>query len=207
MAATDLLTAAEIKDVLEVSGSDHDTELAALITAVSGRIDDLCGPVVNRTITSELHSGGVHKIRPYFTPISSVTTLTEYVSTTSTTVTAETNSTKPADGYLLDGAGRYDRFIRRRSGGADALFASGRRNVEVTYVAGRVADTASVDELFKRAAALFITHLWKQSAPAWFTSQEFFDETPERQVSVPTFGVPNAVKHLLADEMRAPVVA
>lgn len=206
MASNDLLSLAEVKDVLEVSTIDHDEELAGLITGVSNRIDSMCGPVVQRTVTGEKHDGGrpfVVLDKRYGTSASSVV---EYdTSGNSTTLSAETESTKTADDYLLDDVGDGVTFLRRRRSGSDFLFAAGRRNVVVTYTAGRVADTASVDELFKRAAALFITHLWKQTAPSYYTDQDFLSEV-QTSPRVPGFGIPNAVKDLLADEMRGPVV-
>lgn len=206
MAATDLLNLAAAKDVLEYSSTTHDLEISALITGVSQRIDALCGPVVARTISNELHDGGTIKIRPKYTPIFAVTTLVEYDETTGTTLTAETNATKPAEGYILDGVGRHDTYIVRRSANCDYRFEPGRRNIDLTYQAGRFSDTDSVSELFKRAATVFVQHLLGTTAPAWHTNPEWQDETPSQRMRVPGFATPHFVRDMLADELL-PVMA
>lgn len=157
MATLDIVSLNETKAALRLNDSTYDGLLTAWITAVSLRLDDLCRPIVVRTLTDELHDGGDRWIAPVYTPISSVTSLAEYdTAGTATTLTAEDYDTKPADAYLLDG-----RTIRRRASGADAYFASGRRNVRLTYVAGRYATTATVSEQFKRAALICLAHMWR----------------------------------------------
>lgn len=158
MAATDVVTLDETRRALAITTNTHDTLLAAWITAVSTRMDDLCRPVVIRTITDELHDGGWWFITPDYTPVATVSSLSEYdTSGTATSLSAEDYDTKPASAYLVDG-----RVIRRRASGGDALFASGRRNVRLTYTAGRYASTSAVGEQFKRAALIILRHMWQQ---------------------------------------------
>lgn len=156
----------------------HDDRMALWITAVSRRIDEVTGPVVIRTVTSELHDGGRHRVYLNQTPVSSVTTVVEYDNTTSTTLTAETNTTKPADAYLVEGE-RHGVAIRRRSSNADDTFPAGRDNVEVTYEAGRYADTASVDALFKEAASAVLRRWQKREGGAWSTGSDPFARPPD----------------------------
>ncbi|HWH31205.1 MAG TPA: hypothetical protein VNU01_00895, partial [Egibacteraceae bacterium] len=163
----DILTLAEGKTACNITGTGHDTELAQFITAVSRRIDELCGPVVNRTVTDELHNGGRGFIRPRKTPVDSVTTLVEYRHTTDTSLTEETNATKQADGFMVDEEWAHNVRIIRRTSGSDAAFPAGRRNVVLTYVAGRAANTAAVDAKFKRAAGDMLQRMWRRGAAAW----------------------------------------
>lgn len=205
MAATnDLLTAAEAAEALNLPAGSviGDGERERMVTAVSTRIDELCGPVVQITVSNELHDGGCTRIFPRFVPISSVTTLVEYSGTASTTLTAETNSTKPAAGYLIDGprSGR-DVWIRRRSGNADSWFADGRRNIDLTYVAGRAADTASVSALFKTACATILRRLHQREAGGWAIPVD----DPYAYGGVGFFKVVDPmVNELLSDELLPP---
>lgn len=160
------------------SGSigSRDDEMGSWITGVSRRIDELCGYVVQRTVTDELHDGGVPVIRPKHTPVVSVTTVVEYAETVGTTLTAETNASKPTSAYLLYDDGHNAKVVRR-SGNRDARFAAGRRNVALTYEAGRYADTASVDEKFKLAAQNIIRRLARREGAAWGAPINPFDGT------------------------------
>lgn len=205
MATLDIITLAEAKATVNLDQTDvtHDEELARFISAVSSRIDDLVGPVVARSV-SELHDGGVRFIQPRTTPVGAITTLTEYDSTTPTVLTAESNVSKPSTGYLLDVKWSHDVRIRRRDGGSDARFASGRRNVELVYSAGRAATTADVPDVFKMAAALTVQHMWKPSAGMWAQTSQFGDE-PRSHVA--PWMVPKAVKELLHNELRPVRVA
>ena len=190
----DLLTLAEAKAALNIpeANTDFDDELAVVVTAVSRRIDDLCGPVVIRSITENVHDGGTEILFLEHLPVAAVVTVTEYSGTTPTELEAETHLSKPSNGYYLAGAG----MLRRRSGGSNTTFASGTANVVVEYQAGRYLNTESVDAKFKEAASLYLRHVWTKSqgmAPS--------DE------SLPRFGVPNVVLDMLAAERRMPVLA
>lgn len=194
----DILTLEEAyRAINNASATGHDLELAQWITGVSRRIDDVCGPVVVRTITAELHDGGDMWIRPRHTPVSSVTSITEYDRTDATALTAEDNSTKPDDGYLLDDRGGHDQRIIRRSDNADVRFAAGRRNITVTYVAGRAADTSSVDPKFKAAAGAILRRIWSRDGGAWSRGGDPFDQ------STPVFfdAFKQAIKEYLHDEL------
>lgn len=204
----DLISLAEGKSAVNIASADtsQDTELAAYITGVSRRIDTLCGAVVNRTITSETHwQGGGAFIDLKYRPAYSVTTVTEYdTSGTSTTLTAESVSSKPANGYLLDTTPLVPYRIYRRESGGPSLFPAGGA-VVVTYVAGRYATTAAVDEVFKRAAAIMLAQLWRREQG--IGSETFGAVTDFPGQIIPTFAVPRAVLELLAEHLRPTGVA
>ncbi len=197
MATNDLITVAEARAVVGIGAGDSKAAglLPSFVTAVSDLLDDRVGPVVYATITEELHDGGGQ----FFlvkSPVQAVTQVVEYDSTTAATLTAETNSTKPDDGYLADlDVGT----VWRRSGGADALFPAGRQNVLVTYVAGRYTTTATVGAQFKLAAELTLKNAWRTQEDSSGADGEF--EFP--QTNYPRFAIPNSVKDLLAAEWRA----
>lgn len=195
----DIITPDEAKRLVTIpaSNTDQDAELEVFITAVSRRIDELCGPVVVRTLTNEAYNGGCVSIRLKNAPVSSFTTVTEYLGTSATVLTAETNAAKTSTNYLWDSTVNR---LYRRSSGQDAYFPAGRSNVVVTYVGGRAATTATVDEKFKRAAGVILAHLWRADRGS---GSETFGE-----YSYPVgFAIPNRALEILGDERRAPLVA
>ena len=199
MATLDVLTEAE--SLAAVNASATTATLTNLVTAVSQQLDELCGPVVVRTITSELHDGGRPTILLRNLPVSSITTVTEYDGTTATTLTAETNVTKTTANYLhLGTAGEVaSGRIVRRSNNADYVFPAGRRNIDVTYVAGRAATTSAVAPKFKQAAAMMLRNVWvSEQASGSETFGAFTDQAPNPLLGP---GMLNKVAALLDGEM------
>lgn len=184
-------------------GSERDREVIDLwVPALSRRVDELCGPVVARTVTDERHDGGARFVRLVQGPAFTVTTVTEYASGTATVLAAEQDATLPANGYLIENY-RSGTLLRRRSSGSDARFPSGRRNVKVTYEAGRCATTADVPATFKLGAAAVLTGLWSKYGGAWARGGDPFAEGSQPQFFDE---LTHNVKRWLADELRAPVV-
>jgi len=208
--ARDLLTLDEGKRTLRIALSDstEDDLLAAYITALSRGLDRIAGQTVASTYTAELHDGTNssgrghrHKIILRHRPVITVTTVIEHRAGDPLTLTAETTTQQPTDSYLAD---RYDPdptlfngHIRRRASGDDAYFDYGRQNIAVTYTAGRVASTTQVDARFKHAARLTLENLWRDREPGLEAQGEF--DVPRQ--SFPTFAIPNAVRHLLSEEI------
>lgn len=200
MATNDVLSSAEALAAVNLT-ADSTGRLVILTSAVSQQLDELCGPVVQRTVTAETHDGGSTFIALDERPVASVTTVTEYAGTTSTTLTAESNTSKTGNDYFLDTGG----VIRRRSGGGDSRFPTGRGNVAVTYVAGRAANTAAVDAKFKQAAAMMLRNLWvSEAASGSETIGAFTDQIAVNPLLGP--GMLNKVAALLSGEMKAPSV-
>jgi hypothetical protein len=169
MATLDVLTLPEAKDALNVSQTKpiNDEAITLWVTAISLRMDELCGPVVQRTISNEVHAGGECSILPLYRPVSSVTTIVEYSGTGSPqSLAAETfttnSATVTANDYYLD---PVTSRISRRSSGYAGTFAGTR--VVLTYVAGRAATTAAVDKKFKVAAGAMLRRLWSRESGAW----------------------------------------
>lgn len=194
----DLLTLTEAKAALNITVSTYDTEVAAYVTAVSRQLDNLCGPIVTRTVTSESRDGGRPTLYLARRPVASVAAVVEYDGTTGTTLTAETPSSQTANQYLVESA---QGILRRRNGGSDYLFPIGRQNVIVTYSAGRYSSTSTVDERFKTAARLCLTNLWRREQGG---GTDTFGALAGSVI--PGFGMPNAVMDLLADDIQAPEV-
>jgi hypothetical protein len=204
-AATDVLSLDDAKKVLSEGRFDTTREdiIARGVTGLSTALDEMFGPIVQRTITDELHDGGRLFVRLRHAPVSSITTLTEASGTTQTVLTAESFAT--AGDYLaqVDDDGLLDGRILRRSAFWHCNFAAGRQNIKCTYVAGRFANTAAVESRYGEALAI--------SLISWFRAytdsvQVVSDEFQVPYRNFPTFAIPMAAKQLLADQLR-PVVA
>lgn len=192
----DLLTLAEARAAINVD-SGHTAILEQTITGISRRIDEICGPVVVRTITDEIHyPSGNSPIFLDHQPVSSITSLIEYSSGTGTALTAEDHDTSGT--YLL-----RDGMIVRRSGFYTTSWYGS--TIKVTYVAGRAATTATVDARFKTAAAAILRRWWAREAPAWARGGDPF---AQEGGGIGFFKVVEpVVLEFLADEMRPPAVA
>lgn len=201
--SADVLTMVEAKRTLnlDMTSNTYDEWVAVIVTAVSQQLDEMCGPIVVRTVTNEAHSGGGATVYLNERPVSSVTTVTEYDGTAATALTAETNATKTASNYFVE---LTEGLIRRRSSGSDTVFPAGRGNVLVTYEAGRSATTAGVDPKFKQAAAMMLRNLWISEAASGSESVGAFTEFPVNPLLGP--GMLNKVAALLHGEMKAPWV-
>lgn len=204
----DVLTLDEGKETVGIatSNTDLDGEIAPWITGVSRCLDELVGPVVQRTLTDELYDGGWPDIDVAWWPVASVTSLYEYDGTTETELSAESNSSKPDDAYLLTPWNRdrslYTGRIIRRSANADSRFPVGRANVKITYAAGRAANTAAVDERYKTAARIILDNAWSRRQTDTFD----VDGLATNRRTILGFFVPRAVydrlSGLLAGELR-----
>lgn len=205
MAATDVLTLVEAKEIVDLTGTDEfDAELQTRVTAVSTRLDQLIGPVVSRSIAGEVHDGGYGSVFLEHYPVLSVTSVTEYDGATARTLSEESPGTQPTDGYLSarykpDPTLRSQRIYRRRNG-SDERFPAGRLNVEVSYDAGRFATTADVGQRYKIGAALMLKNLWRSQQSSVGELGQF--DVP--QSNFPTFAVPRAVREMFTGEIQEP---
>lgn len=198
MAATDLLTTSEAKGYLGIGVGDasSDALVATYVTACSDRIADAAGTVIYGTVTAEAHDGGAGHIYLDHSPVAQVVSVVEYDETTAATLTAETNSSKPAAGYVID---TDNGKITRRDGNANYRFPTGTDNVVVTYVAGRAATTETVPAKFKLAAGIMLQAMWRTQQ----SSAAQLGEYDVPQANFPRFAVPNAVKELLGKDWRS----
>lgn len=204
----DLLTLAEGKTAINMSSTndDHDTKLAQAITAVSRIIDDMCGPVVVRTVTTETHDVSGTTVRLARWPVTSITTVREARAGSISTLSAVAFGAT-TDGYLAPTWSRDPSLLsgvlhRRRFGG---VYAWG-SEVEVTYVAGRYATTSVVDARFKEAAGAVLRRLWKRESGVWAQSaQAFADDDPQAGSGFFRVAKP-IIEEMLWDEVQTHLV-
>lgn len=194
MATLDVLSETEARRAVKVADSSYDDRLSSLVTAVSTRFDELCGPIVQRTVTAERHDGGCTTIFPRMAPVAAWTTVTEYQGTTATTLTAESPGSAPANGYLWQSTTGE---LVRRSSGYPALFAS--TFVVLTYTAGRFATTGAVESRFKEAVSITLAHIWRTESGS---GNQTFGADSEFRFS--SFSVPNRAMELVAHDRRVP---
>lgn len=202
----DVLTLDEGRAALNVATADttKDAQLATYITAVSRRLDELCGAIVVRTVTAEEYPGGDVAITLRQAPASSatattITTLTEYAGGTGTVLTAESLTVTASDSYYFSAR---TGVVTRRTNWRDSRFGSQR--VVVTYVAGRYADTAHVDQKFKQAAAIMLSHLWTREKGVGGSAT--FGPSQEDEVTAHYGLMDKQVAILLEGEFLPPVV-
>lgn len=154
MAATDIVTLAEAKLHLNITGTDSDAELAGFISAATQPCEDVVGAVVNRTVV-EVFDGGRAQLPLSHRPVSSITSVVD----TGTTLSASSYTVNAESGVLTLVAGP-----------SPLPFLVGVQSVTVTYVAGRVASTAAVATSaygnIRMAALIIVQHLWETQRPA-----------------------------------------
>lgn len=200
----DVISLAEGKTAVGIASADtsQDTALAARITAVSRRLDRLCGPIVQRTVTDEVHPGGCPSIRVRRWPVASFTTVTEYDATAAQVLTLEDFDTQPAAGFLPERwestpTAVFNGWIWRRASGLPWSFPDGPEAVKVTYVAGRAANTAAVDAAFKEAAGIALKNVWRTMESAVQLVGEFDVPAQNFPISIVT----KAVRDAAAEEI------
>jgi len=187
VATLDVLTLAEGQQALPGVKAARDADIEGYVTAVSLRLDDLCGPIVQRAVT-EVHAdaGGCSTIVlrevPASTTLTSITDL-RYYGQTPVAVDPLSLYVAPT-GVISSRLGFYG-------------------PVTVTYTAGRFATTAAVSPLFKTAARVFLQHLWRRQEGGGSVTFG----SPDTGVYQATYAVPNAVLELVGTEARGPVVA
>lgn len=181
----------EVKDFLSISNdTTTDAKLTLFIAAASQMIYNKVGVVSGSPTVDEWHDGGSDRIVLRNTgPIESVTTVVESYGSIVYTLT-QVNLDTPAAGssyqYTVDLNGG---ILVRRAAGIAVPFASGVRNIHVTYVAGYVTVPADL----QHAAMVLVKHLWEtQRGP-----QGRVGATPDGS----SYSFPNRVLEILAPYM------
>lgn len=190
MATLDVLTQAEAFEALKgLQGGSDDVRVAALVSAISKRLDQACGPIVARTVNETFREGSgtlFLKGRPF----AGTATVTEAWHN-------ETPVAVAAADYLLEDDGVSGRLSRW------AGYWGSR--VTVSYSAGRFATTDAVEEPFTTAAGLLLQHFWR---PAYGGGSETFGPPPGvLGTGIASFGFPDVVRDLLTGELLPPAVA
>lgn len=151
----DIVTLAEAKAFLNISGTTFDTELPDYITAASSMWIKRGGPGASSPEYDEWHDGGGTTIALRHVPVLAISALTEATGSTLDALTEQDPGTSAGNyGYSVD---TTTGAVTRRAGGIAVPFAAGKRNVHVVYTAGFVTAPADV----KHAILLLILHMWE----------------------------------------------
>ena len=194
---------------MELTNTDHDYELARQITAISRLMDRMVGPVVQRSVT-ELHETDGETVILDWSPVDSIGSVLEDQGTGSIGTLTAHSFGGTVDGYYAEPDWRGGTFLsgvlQRRWTGRQGAWPH-RAEVQVTYTAGRYADTASVDARFAECASEILRRLWKREAGTWAQASSFFETLPEGQAA-PSPGFYKVAKprieEMLADQQRLP---
>lgn len=177
-----------------LKGSANANRIDGLVTAVSRRLDQACGPIVARLVTETFRgeSGGTLFLEGK--PFAATPPVAPIVSESWSN---EAAVTVLAADYLIEDDGSAGRLTRWAG--------YWRSRVTVTYTAGRYATTAAVQEPFVTAAGMLLQHLWR---PANGGGSETYGLAPGfLATGIPSFGFPNSVRDLLAGELLPMAVA
>lgn len=195
----DLVTLAEAKGALRITTTDtlSDDKVARVITNVSRRLDRCIGPTVARPVNNERLDGGRSFIELAYGPVMSISSVVEYQSRTSVTLTEASPGVEPTEGWYGErykpDPTLYSGVIVRRIDSWGRNFWSGAGNVVCSYTAGRVASTSTVPADIKEGALIMIRNWWR----VYEQSTAGFEEFEVPQQNFPTFAIPNAVRDLL----------
>ena len=177
-----------------------DLRLQPLLTAVSLKLDELVGPIIQRSVTERL-DGGRQYVRLRRWPVASVTSVTEYLVGAATTLSAETLTA--AGTYLAerspDDSTLYTGVVWRRVGFNNSWFPAGKQNVVITATAGRFADvSAAAGSRFAQAARMAVKANWAGELNAIQNVNEY--DVP--MASFPTITIPRVAVDMLADQVQ-----
>lgn len=179
---------------LPAGATANDEVLRSKLTAATPVMEDIVGPVLPATFDDWL-DGGATTVRVLNYPLISVTSVQESYGNFTRTLTAQPLDGPGFDayGYTVDLAAG---ILQRRTSGRVGEFAAGRRNVHVTYQAGRTVTPANIIE----ATLRLVRHLYQEEQQG-FARPEFGSGEP--MVMTPSgFVVPRAVIELCGNDSQ-----
>ncbi|MFB7907647.1 hypothetical protein ACFC1T_14540 [Kitasatospora sp. NPDC056076] len=194
---------ASVKLHLNIPATDgrQDTELQRFMDAADDQARYVCGPIAAELHT-EWYDGGRPTISLDWQPLASVTSVTEYVASSTWNLTEQPLGGTGFDsyGYTVD---LPRGTITRRAVGMDVPFPRGLRNVKVVYTSGQ----PTAPSIFLGELEL-IRHLWQmtqQGGRPRFGSAGSYDADG---AAVPMgFALPARVLELWAPFRRPPGIA
>lgn len=195
-----IISLAQARDAigLPVTNTAKDESLRMFLDAAVPIMEDIVGPIVSRSC-DEYHDGGALAVRLLQYPVLAVSLVTEsYGAGYNRTLTEQplNGSGFDAFGYTLD---KTDGRLIRRVSGHESVFAPGRRNVHVTYTAGR---TTPLNGNLLLATRRLVRHLWQSeqqgARPDFGSPETAMTYTPSG------YAVPRAVVEICAGDARIP---
>src|SRR5690554_2414446 len=209
MADHDWVTMAEAKEALQIGQNDEtrDDLITMAITAFSDRLDDACGPMVERTILDERHNGsfpnGRHRrtIELNHSPVKEFIEVIEYQEGSPKELTFQPPGGNIFEAFYSSPTRKepdvYDGIVSRISNGYEHPFYPGMGNIVFSYEAGRVPSTEDVLPQYKEAFSIALKS-WFRSYQLTVLAQRPADEFQKPQQVFPAFAIPNATRQMLA---------
>lgn len=197
-----LISLQDARDHLRWRTTDtaDNAKLQNMIEAASILIVDLVGPMSPQTFV-EWFDGGVPQIKPANVPLVSITQVVEYYGLSAFTLTNQPlGSQTNAFAYTLDPV-TYQ-LTRRTYGGAQANFATGTKNVMVSYIGGR----PMIPENVQVATRELVRHLYTTSQVPNRSGVSRTSDT-EAQLDYLGFAIPTFVIEMLQPHRRSPGIA
>jgi hypothetical protein len=181
---------------LTTGATAKDDDLRSAILGATPIMEDLVGPILSRSC-DEWHDGGAPTVRLLQAPCLSVATVVESWGTFTRTLTAQ-----PLDGTGFDAYGYTvdlnDGILQRRVSGQSGIFNPGRRNIHVTYVAGRTV----ISENILKATRRLVRHFWQQEQQTPPRPDLSAPESTPMTTTPSGFAVPQVVVDLCAGDLR-----
>jgi hypothetical protein len=196
-----IVSLGDAKEYLNIPATSHahDRALIEMIVDSTGVIEDICGPVLQRSVT-EWPRGGTPYISLKAKPVISVESVTEWLGAVEYDLALVDD---PADGtpYSVQCQPEIGLLVRRTAGGGTQPFPDGPQSVKVVFTAGRLSVPGSI-----RRGNLELLRFWwdetqEQHGHGGAPGQSSGDDYPSR--SILGFAVPGKVREMLAPERRA----
>lgn len=172
----------------------HNEDLRTFVSAATPIMEDIVGPALPASRV-ETYDGGRPKIVLLWSPLLSVSSVVESYGTFERTLTAENifdGSAVNAYGYTIELA---TGLLIRRISGKVAPFPAGQRNVQVSYVSGRLVVSGNVLLATRR----LVRFLWQQEQQGFRSNAA---PKTEMAYTPSGFAVPKAVIELCAGDLR-----
>jgi hypothetical protein len=177
--------------------SEADTRLLQqMIDAATPIIERLAGPCLP-TPYLERHDGEDELVVLYHYPVLTIDSCREFRYGAGVETLVESTPDSPVDGYQLEA--ETGTLIRVFAGGFVKGWWPGSRNIEIAYTAGR----ADVPPNVAEATKTLIAHWWKLRRGGTGRLPGGGMEGANGFV-VPSYGVPNRVREILAGDAAAP---
>lgn len=188
-----MITLAEMKTHLQIAQSTatYDVQLQGYIDAATLRVEKIANIVLPRSV-AETYDGGSATIVLLKIPILSVTSVTEYSGIIPYPLTQAANPGAASSPYCYQVDLASGLLVRLASGGV-IPFASGVRNVAISYIAGQGSVPADVALALKE----LVRHWWQwgqQANRAAFSEGAVPDEDAASNLG---YGIPRRVVELL----------
>lgn len=185
-----LVTVAEMRDHLQISGATYDGQLQGYLDAAAILIEEIGDIVLPRQV-DETYDGGGTTIILLSTPVVSIASVTEYSGTIAYALTQAATPTLAIGPYQYQ-VDLASGLLVRLATGSVTRFPVGRRNVFVSYVAGQSSVPANVTLATKELVA----HWWRWGQQG--NRAAFGDAVPDMAATSSSgYAIPNRVVELL----------